>query len=343
MNLIQINTPAEYNDIINNNKDKNIVLNFWAEWCAPCKHMNDVFAQLSKSYPDVLFLNIDAEQVDDIPELFEVEAVPTFVFFKNKETDKLVGANALELANKVEEFAKSLVETYEHIQEALPTQPTVDLDVRLKQLTNYAPIMLFMKGTPDEPQCGFSKQIVQILKKNKVTFSSFNILSDNSIRQGLKEFSNWKTYPQLYVMGKLIGGLDIVKELEEDNELLDELAPGLNKITETESKKEQLLNDRLESLINTSKVMVFMKGTPDAPRCGFSSQLVGILNDKGVQFSSFNILADNDVRQGLKKYSDWPTYPQIYVNGKLIGGLDIVKEMIEDDEFIEIIPSDCLN
>ena len=75
-----------------------------------------------------------------------------------------------------------------------------------------------------------------------------------------------------------------------------------------------------------------MKGTPDQPKCGFSTEIVGLLNKQGVHFSSFNILSDNSVRQGLKEYSNWPTFPQLYIKGELIGGLDIVKEMIDSDE-----------
>lgn len=71
--------------------------------------------------------------------------------------------------------------------------------------------------------------------------------------------------------------------------------------------------------------MVFMKGSPDTPRCGFSRTLVSIFKDVNCQFGHFDILQDEDVRQGLKTFSNWPTYPQVYVNGKLIGGLDIIK------------------
>jgi len=70
-----------------------------------------------------------------------------------------------------------------------------------------------MKGTPDAPRCGFSNQIVEVLKVNDISFSSFDILEDNEVRQGLKEFSEWPTYPQLYIKGELMGGLDIVKEM----------------------------------------------------------------------------------------------------------------------------------
>lgn len=77
--------------------------------------------------------------------------------------------------------------------------------------------------------------------------------------------------------------------------------------------------------------MLFMKGEPNALRCGFSRQMIGILKDTGVQFKHFDILSDEEIRQGLKKYSDWPTYPQLYVNSELLGGLDIIKEMSREE------------
>ena len=91
----------------------------------------------------------------------------------------------------------------------------------------------------------------------------------------------------------------------------------------TVSTKEQL-QTRLSELVKAAPVMLFMKGTPSAPQCGFSRQTVGMLREKGVRYGFFNILADDDVRQGLKEYADWPTYPQVWVDGELVGGLDIV-------------------
>ncbi|KAF5274186.1 hypothetical protein FQR65_LT17060 [Abscondita terminalis] len=80
-----------------------------------------------------------------------------------------------------------------------------------------------------------------------------------------------------------------------------------------------------------------MKGNRDTPRCGFSKQIINILNETGVSYDTFDILMDEDVRQGLKTYSDWPTYPQLYVKGELIGGLDIVKEMQAAGELISTL------
>jgi Grx4 family monothiol glutaredoxin len=182
-----------------------------------------------------------------------------------------------------------------------------------------------MKGVPSAPQCGFSSKIVDILKKNNIKFSSFNILSDEEVRNGLKvclfvllliitkAYSNWPTYPQLYVNGKLVGGLDIVKELSEEGELLPMIpadAISTTPQTPTEVKSDQPtttaapvkedLNTRLAKLINSAPVMLFMKGTPEAPKCGFSGKIVDILNKHNAKFGSFNILSDEEVRNGLK-------------------------------------------
>jgi len=89
------------------------------------------------------------------------------------------------------------------------------------------------------------------------------------------------------------------------------------------------LNTRLQSLVSAAPCMLFMKGTPSAPQCGFSRQLVSILRQEGVRYGFFNILADDEVRQGLKEYADWPTFPQLWLSGELVGGLDIVKEELE--------------
>ncbi|KAJ3472142.1 hypothetical protein NLG97_g11251 [Lecanicillium saksenae] len=77
--------------------------------------------------------------------------------------------------------------------------------------------------------------------------------------------------------------------------------------------------------------MLFMKGTPSSPQCGFSRQMVGILRENSVKYGFFNILADDEVRQGLKEYAEWPTYPQLWMDGELVGGLDIVKEEMENN------------
>jgi monothiol glutaredoxin len=88
----------------------------------------------------------------------------------------------------------------------------------------------------------------------------------------------------------------------------------------------------IDDTIKNNDVVLFMKGTPQMPQCGFSSQVVAILNQLGVPFKSVNVLQSNEMREGIKIYSDWPTTPQLYIKGEFIGGCDITREMYEAGE-----------
>ncbi len=90
---------------------------------------------------------------------------------------------------------------------------------------------------------------------------------------------------------------------------------------------ENLTKEKIESLIKSNSIMVFMKGTKLMPQCGFSNNVVQILNSLGVEFNPFDVLSDFDVREGIKEYSDWPTIPQVYLKGEFLGGSDILIEM----------------
>jgi monothiol glutaredoxin len=97
------------------------------------------------------------------------------------------------------------------------------LQTRIESTLAQAPVVLFMKGTKMFPQCGFSAKVVEILKEQAVDFRDVNILTDAELRQGLKEYANWPTFPQLYVNGKLVGGCDIVASLHESGQLAEVL------------------------------------------------------------------------------------------------------------------------
>ncbi len=101
--------------------------------------------------------------------------------------------------------------------------------------------------------------------------------------------------------------------------------------------KDKDLKGEIETLLNSSKIVLFMKGNADMPQCGFSANSVAILRNLGVSFKTFNILNDPEIRQGLKEFSNWPTYPQLYVKGQLIGGNDIITEMFKNGELQEFL------
>ena len=92
------------------------------------------------------------------------------------------------------------------------------------------------------------------------------------------------------------------------------------------------MNTKIKNLVEKSDICLFMKGTPEVPQCGFSLAVANVLKHLNIKFNSVNVLEDAEVREGIKKFSDWPTIPQLYVKGEFIGGCDIIKEMFEKGE-----------
>ena len=108
-----------------------------------------------------------------------------------------------------------------------------------------------------------------------------------------------------------------------------------------------MLNDatkeRIETDIASEDVVLFMKGTPVFPQCGFSAAVVGVLTHLGVPFRGINVLEDDSIREGIKAYSDWPTIPQLYVKREFVGGCDIIREMYETGELTEMLQTHGIN
>ena len=95
--------------------------------------------------------------------------------------------------------------------------------------------------------------------------------------------------------------------------------------------------EKIQSMIDENKIMLFMKGDRKFPQCGFSGMACQILDHVGVEYMTNNVLDDNEIREGIKQYSDWPTIPQIYINKEFIGGCDILREMAENGEIIDLL------
>ncbi|CAE7636888.1 glrx3 [Symbiodinium pilosum] len=320
--VAEVFSEAELQALCGSHKGLTTLL-LWAPWHAPSVHLTKVLDAIAAEQKTVRFAKANADVCPGLATALGADQVPFAAFMtpRGVRIDVLAGADPPRLVEKVKTLASRPFDA----AVADEASEAKDLTSRLKALVNFSPVMLFMKGSKVEPFCKFSKQAIGILEKHSIEYSTFDILQDDEVRQGLKDFSNWKTYPQLYINGELLGGVDILKEMDEDGSLLEAVGVA----------KEQPLQERLHGLINQAPVMLFMKGTPDEPRCGFSRKVVGLLNENNIKFDSFDILSDEEVRQGLKDYSNWPTYPQVYSSGKLVGGLDILKELADEGSLLE--------
>ncbi|KAI1744261.1 glutaredoxin [Xylaria scruposa] len=218
-----------------------LIISFHAPWAAPCAQMATVLKTLAAEYPangETSWVSINAEELSDISETYDVTAVPYLVLQRNDQVLEAVsGSSAVKVRTAIETHAKNIngagattatttngaagqpaaAAPAEIDAEPDPAKAKEELFKRLGELVKAAPVMLFIKGTPSAPQCGFSRQLVGLLRERSVKYGFFNILADDEVRQGLKEFADWPTYPQLWVDGELVGGLDIIKEeLEND-------------------------------------------------------------------------------------------------------------------------------
>jgi Grx4 family monothiol glutaredoxin len=324
--VVEVSSEAEMHAVCGEHSGLCAVL-LWAPWHPPSVHLTNVLEAIARQERTVRFAKANADVCASLATLLGADQVPFVAFLdpRGKKIAGLAGADPPRLVEKVKALASHPFDT----ASSTPTcnSNTQDLNGKLKALINSSEVLLFMKGSKVEPFCKFSKQAIALLNKVQVEYSTFDILKDEEVRAGLKEYSNWKTYPQLYVNGEFIGGVDIMNEMDEDGSLAEALSSA--------PKHEKSLEERLKDLINREKVMLFMKGDPQTPRCGFSGKIVDILKANKVSFGHFDILSDEDVRQGLKAYSNWPTYPQVYAGGKLIGGVDIVRELDEEGSLVE--------
>lgn len=210
MAVTNVTSVDQYNKLIGSSS-VTVVL-FSAEWADQCKQILSVMSEMAKqsAFSGLQFLDVPAEDLSEVALKHQIDAVPTVIFFKaGSAVDRIDGVDIAALTAKCRKFAGSGPET--------PT--AVSLEDRLKALINRSKVMIFMKGDRNTPRCGFSKQLIAIVNETGIQYDTFDILTDEEVRQGLKTYSDWPTYPQVYVKGELIGGLDIIKELLTAGEL----------------------------------------------------------------------------------------------------------------------------
>ncbi|RXW13892.1 hypothetical protein EST38_g11963 [Candolleomyces aberdarensis] len=230
--VIEVKSPEQFKELLSQDLNRVSVINFWAAFAEPCKQMNVVFGELARKYGAGLFLSVDAEEQSDIAESFDIEAVPSFIILRGHTLlGRINGADAPALSSTVAKNVATPSHTPLSRTDQAPAAPPSSfpapqeeetpeqLEKRLRGLMSQSKVVLFMKGSPEQPRCGFSRKIVGLLKDEKVEFTTFDILTDESVRQGLKKLNDWPTYPQLIINGELVGGLDIVQEMIGNGEL----------------------------------------------------------------------------------------------------------------------------
>ena len=209
------------------------------------------------------------------------------------------------------------------------------MEERLDGLVNAAPVFLFLHGEPTEPREADARDLIQLFREAGVGFSCFDLLGSPEVEPAIRARSGVIEGSILYVEGALF---PVAEALALDSEALRLRMPESTRgMTEQEAVHEHCLE-----LANSAHVVVFMKGTVEEPKCGFSNKMLTLLMSRGVKFGTVNILIEPLVRAEMKEISKWKTYPQLYVEGKFVGGLDVAKALDEEGELVPLIPDEAL-
>ncbi|KAI9831399.1 MAG: monothiol glutaredoxin grx4 [Phylliscum demangeonii] len=299
-----ITNDADFHDQLRRAPDSLLlVVNFFAHWAAPCKQMHTILTELASSYSSesassssssepIAFLHVNAEDLVAVADSYGVESVPYLVLIRGGEVLETVsGSNQTQVRSAIEKYAGKAGAAGREQPKAAAAATTAQLPPA--QTVEIKPHPGHAHNDGDDHGHGGSGGA------NGTNGTAIQIPSGDA--------------PGPH-----------------DPSTAHEMKAGTTPETSAASAKEELHN-RLSSLVKAAPVMLFMKGTPSVPQCGFSRQLVGLLRERGVRYGFFNILADEEVRQGLKEFADWPTFPQLWTGGELVGGLDIVKEEVEKD------------
>jgi len=283
-----------------------VALAFVTPGVETCQQVAECLPVLAETLP-FTYVVIDTARFPNLLTVHKVTEVPTTVLMAGlMEVRRHVGGDTAALVDLVTPLCESFPTTLEEVHKKVG--PNLDRIIKSDH------VVVFMKGSPEQPKCKFTRKLVGLLESAQTLYSHYDILQDDITREWLKRHSNWPTFPQVYVHGELVGGVDVVEQTINQGEFSD------------------LINKDLAELIRSHPVMLFMKGSPQEPQCGFSERMVQLLQKYSVQFGSFDILRSQSVRERLKVYSHWPTYPQLYVKGELLGGIDIAEQMDREGE-----------
>ncbi|EAN90752.1 thioredoxin-like protein, putative [Trypanosoma cruzi] len=195
-----------------------LVVHFSASWCEPCKNVRSMLeGYLSQYNQKVLFAEVDADLVTDVCEAENVECVPFIAFFRTSLRERAQERVADVVGGKLDHLEMNLVSLYGNGHDTRESFP--DLNEYLKYLTSRKGVVAFITGTPSRPRCGFTGRLVEIFYELGIKFIYYDVWASDEVCEGLKKYSEWPTYPQVYVDGELIGGYDICSQLKESGEL----------------------------------------------------------------------------------------------------------------------------
>ena len=329
--ILELKTMAELEQLMKSAKDildakkhnqpKAVVVLCCASWYEPCGILKDgVFPELAKVNKHIVFSWIDCDQFLDLVDKHQVETAPTVLVFHTNTDDveKLVNPSPEELSNKMNE----LNEAYQSLS---------GIKLEIESVLNSSPMVAFIKGIPSEPKCKFTRRLLGHFKDLEIeNFKHFNILENQKIRSWLKVYSNWKTYPQVYINGEFVGGIDVVSELVEEGEFIDMVPDSCKKLPPT---------DMFEQMLASFDVVVLIDGLPDKPNNDASKSLISTLNDNSIKYVTVDFSSlESEVKEHIKSKYGVSESPHIFLKKTSFGNEETLSKVISSGKLDTTIP-----
>lgn len=323
--MTELTSKDEFDKLRKSIKDKGIVVLCCANWYEPCKVLKDnIMQEMVKIYKHLVFTWIDCDKFVELVEKYEVDTVPTVLVFHphKQDVDKIINPSPDKLNAEIEkqnEYYKSVLSTEKE-------RVFQEIDMILAS----APMIAFIKGTPTEPKCKFTRRLLAHFNKYELTFKSYNILEDERIRQWLKIYSNWPTYPQVYINKEFVGGIDVIDQLVEEGEFIDMVPKECKKLPPIEI---------FEEMLSSFDVVVIMEGLPDKPNNDASKTLIETLEKNSIKYVTVDYsVLEEEVKEHIKSKYSVDSIPQIFLKKKPFGNQETLQKYVNDGTLESVIP-----
>lgn len=297
--------------------DKPIIVLLWASWDEHSQNLLKMMEEMPKVYQNVQVAYVDCDEAEDLVDALDVETVQTIVILHptgaNKATEKIEGIKAEALTEVVDRENTFYKEWYEQEKK----KAFRDIEAHIGTY----PFFIFIKGSKEEPKCKFTRRLVGMLAKPGYDYRTFNILGDQRIRQWMKVYSNWPTFPQLFINQQFVGGIDVVTELIEGEEF-DEMVP--------DSCKPLSPKDQLAKMLNQSKIVLLLNGTVESPKDDASKALLEKVNGLKCEYSIIDLSAKSEFVEHLGKDQK---VPYVYMDGKAACDIDGLDQLAQQEVF----------
>ncbi|CBH10993.1 thioredoxin-like protein [Trypanosoma brucei gambiense DAL972] len=214
----RVGTLEEYTKVKRDANGLGLVVHFSASWCEPCKGVTEALDRFSELYKgSVEFVEVDSEALGSICEAEAVDCVPYIAFFRTSGDGKGQERVADVVGGKLDQIEQNMLSLYGDGTDGRGSFS--DLQSYLKYLTSRKGVVAFITGTPSRPRCGFTVKLIQLLDDLHVKYVYYDVWASDEVCEGLKKYSEWPTFPQVYADGEFIGGYDICAELNASGEL----------------------------------------------------------------------------------------------------------------------------